>query len=236
MHAAEYLRTPADGVPEYYRSPAVRLVTLAPELPGALDLIAQLRSRGVAVALGHSGAPAEVARHALAAGAGLVTHLFNAMAPLDHRAPGLAGAALVDDEARVGIIADGLHVDPLVLEIVRRAAGSRVVLVSDATPAAAAPPGTFEMGGVKIASDVSGAVRTEAGKLAGSALTLDVAVRNWATMTAATPAEAIAAAGEVPGRVLGIAAGLRPGDRADIALFDDDLAVQRVMRLGSWCS
>ncbi len=171
MHPVGRLRSPADGVPAYYSSPAVRLVTLAPELPGAQDLILALRARGVAVSLGHSGASAEVARRALDAGAGLVTHVFNAMAPLHHRAPGLAGVALTDARALVSVIADGLHVDPLVLELVRRAAGPRVVLVSDATPAAAAPPGVYEMAGVEIESDGSGSVRTRraAGRIGADA-------------------------------------------------------------------
>ncbi len=236
MHPAGRLRAPADGVPAYFSSEAIRLVTLAPELPGALDLIAALRARGVAVALGHSGASADVARRALDAGARLVTHVFNAMAPLHHRAPGLAGVALTDARAMVGIIADGLHVDPIVLEVARRAAGPRVVLTSDAAAAAAAPPGTYRMAGVEIESDRSGAVRTAAGRLAGSALTLDAAVRNWASMTEASLAEAIAAAGEAPAAALGLAAGLRPGCAANIALLDDAGEVQRVMRLGRWSS
>ena len=128
MHPVDRLRSPADGVPDYYSSTAVRMVTLAPELPGALELIAALRARGVAVSLGHSGASAEIARRALDAGARFVTHVFNAMAPLGHRAPGLAGVALADARALVGVIADGLHVDPLVLELVRRTAGPRAIL------------------------------------------------------------------------------------------------------------
>ncbi|HEU0024817.1 MAG TPA: hypothetical protein VFQ12_09315, partial [Thermoleophilaceae bacterium] len=128
VHRAEWLREPADGMPAYYSSHAVRLVTLAPELPGALELIAALRARGVVVSLGHSGASAEVARQAVDAGARLVTHVFNAMAPLHHRDPGLVGVALADARVLVGVIADGRHLDPLVLELVRRAAGPRVVL------------------------------------------------------------------------------------------------------------
>jgi N-acetylglucosamine-6-phosphate deacetylase len=234
MHPVGRLCFPADGVPEYYSSAAVRLVTLAPELPGAFDLIAALRMRGVAVSLGHSDAPADVARRAVEAGAGLVTHVFNAMAPLHHRAPGLAGVALANRDVRVTVIADGLHVDPQVLEIVRRAAGPRVVLISDATPAAAAPPGVYEMAGVEIESDASGVVRTSSGQLAGSALTLDAAVRNWATMTEASPAAALAAAGEVPAAALGIRADLQPGSPADVVLLDDTGAVLRVMRRGRW--
>jgi N-acetylglucosamine-6-phosphate deacetylase len=251
MHPTDRLRSPVDGVPAYLASEAVRLVTIAPELPGALDLIAALRERGVAVSLGHSGASADVARAALDAGARLVTHVFNAMAPLQHRAPGLVGIALTDPRATVSVIADGVHADPLVLELVRRAAGPRVVLVSDAAPAAAAPAGRYRMAGTEIDSDGSGVVRTPEGRLAGSALTLDVALRNWASMTEATLGEAIAAAGERPARALGLARdivgaqpaepaasaiGLQPGAVADIVLLDDAGAVERVMRHGRWLS
>jgi N-acetylglucosamine-6-phosphate deacetylase len=235
-HRPEALRSPADGVPGYFSSAAVRLVTIAPELPGAIELIRELHARGVTVALGHSGASTAVARSALDAGARLVTHLFNAMAPLHHRAPGLAGVALADARAYVGVIADGVHVDPLVLEIVRRAAGARVVLVSDATPAAAAPPGRYELGGVAIEGISDGAPRLADGRLAGSSSTLDVAVRNWASMTEATIAEALVAATEAPAAALGVGAGLHPGSPADVVLFDDHGNVGRVMRRGRWLS
>ncbi len=236
MHPVDLLRSPADGVPAYFSSPAVRLVTLAPELRGALDLIVALRARGVAVALGHSGASADVARRALDAGARFVTHVFNAMAPLNHRAPGLVGVALTDSRPLVGVVADGLHVDPLVLELVRRTAGPRVVLTSDATPAAGAPPGRYVMAGVEIDSTGEGGVRTAGGALAGSALTLDSAVANWASITQASLGDALTAAGEAPAKVLGLAAGLRPGCVADIVLVDDTGTVQRVMRHGRWLS
>jgi N-acetylglucosamine-6-phosphate deacetylase len=205
MHPVARLRSPADGVPDWIEHPAVRLVTLAPELPGALDLIARLRARGIAVSLGHSGAGSEQALAAVDAGATLVTHVFDAMAPLRHRAPGLVGVALVDPRVYVGVIADGVHVDPLVLELVRRAAGERAFLVTDATPAAAAPPGRYRMAGVEIERrEPRDAARTRDGRLAGSALTLDEAMRNWAAMTGATLAEAAAAAGEVPARAAGL--------------------------------
>jgi N-acetylglucosamine-6-phosphate deacetylase len=236
MHPADSLRAPENGVPAYLSSEVVRLITLAPELPGALDLIVTLRARGVAVSLGHSGASADVARSALDAGAGLVTHVFNAMAPLHHRSPGLVGVALADRRAMVGVIADGLHVDPLVLELIRRTAGDRVVLVTDATPAAAAPAGAYRMAGVQIENAGEGVVRTAEGRLAGSALTLDAALRNWAAMTEATLGEAIAAAAERPAGVLRPLVGLEPGAMADIVLLDDAGAVARVMRRGRWLS
>ncbi len=234
MHLAAGLRSPADGVPSYFASQAVRLVTIAPELPGALELITALRARGVAVALGHSGASEEVARSAIDAGASLVTHVFNAMAPLHHRKPGLAGVALADPRAGVSVIADGVHVHPLVLELIRRAAGPRVVLISDASAAAAAPPGSYRLAGVEIESSPSGVVETAEGRLAGTALTLDGALRNWASMTDATLGEAVAAATEAPARALGLNAGLEPGAVADIVLLDEGGVVQRVMRRGRW--
>jgi N-acetylglucosamine-6-phosphate deacetylase len=208
VHPPELLRTGAE--PEAYRSPATRLVTLAPELPGALGLIAALRARGVAVALGHTAADAATAQAAVEAGARLVTHLFNAMAPLHHRAPGVAGLALADPRLRVGVIADGEHVDPLVLRVIRRAAGGRVVLVSDA------------------------AADARAGTLAGSAITLDEAVRRWSRFTGAPLAEALTAASERPARAAGLASGLRAGAPADLVVVDDDGQLQRVMRTGCW--
>ena len=235
-HRVERLRVPADGMPAYFSSPAVRLVTLAPELPGALALTAELHARGVAVSLGHSAAPADVVRLALDAGARCVTHVFNAMGPLHHRRPGLAGVALTDARAAVCVIADGHHLDPVVLELIRRAAGRRVVLVSDASPAAAAPPGRYTLAGVEVESSEEGGVRNIEGRLAGSALTLDQALANWVALTGASIAEAIAAASEGPAAVLGLHPGLHPGCCADIVLLDGSGVVQRVMRRGRWLS
>ena len=234
MHPVDRLRSPADGVPDWIEHPSVRLVTIAPELPGALELIARLSERGIAVALGHSGASSEITHAAIDAGARLVTHIFNAMAPLDHQAPGLAGVALVDRRLHVSLIADGEHVHPLALELIRAAAGARATLVTDATPAAAAAAGRYQMAGVAI-ERAGGAARTDDGLLAGSLLTLDQAVRNWAAMTEATLAEALFAASEAPAE----AAGLRElthaaGEAADLVVVDEAGAVRRVMRGGHW--
>ena len=220
MHPVDRLRVPADGVPDWIEHPAVRLVTIAPELPGALELIERLAGRGITVSLGHSGAPADVARAGIDAGARMVTHVFNAMGPLHHRAPGLAGVALVDERVRVGVIPDGRHVDPVVLELVRRCAGDRVALVTDATPAAGAGAGRFSMAGVQI--DEEG--RTTDGRLAGSVLTLDAAVRGWVAATEATLADALLAAAEPA----------LPSGLANLVLLDDRGGVQRVMRRGLW--
>ncbi len=227
VHPPERLRSPIDGVPAWMEHPAVRVVTLAPELPGALALIARLRTCGMAVALGHSGADAETARAAFDAGARLVTHVFDAMAPLHHRAPGLVGAALLDERVWVPAIADGVHLHPLVLELVRRVAGRRALLVTDATPAADAPAGSYRMAGLEIEA-AGGAARTPDGTLAGSTLTLDLAVRNWAAMTEATLADALYAAGAGPRAAAGL------GAAADLVVLDGDGVVQRVMRRGAW--
>jgi N-acetylglucosamine-6-phosphate deacetylase len=234
MHPPERLRSPSEGVPAWLRAPPVRLVTLAPELPGALELTRELIASGVAVALGHSGADAATAAKAIDAGATLVTHVFNAMAPLAHRNPGLAGLALIDERVRVAVIADGVHIDALVLELVRRAAGSRAVLVSDATPAAAAAAGAYAMAGVAIESDDAGRVRTTDGRIAGSALTLDRALAGWLSQTGATLAQAVFAASEAPATVLGDEPSLAPGSPAELVVLDEAGCVRRVMHRGRW--
>ncbi len=234
MHRRDRLRSPDGGIPAYFGAPAVRLVTLAPELPGAFELIAELCARGVAVALGHSGASAAQAERAVEAGARLVTHVFNAMGPLHHRAPGLAGLALTEDRLAVGVIADGVHLDPLVLGLIRRAAGSRTFLTTDSTPAAGAPPGRYSMAGVAIEANEDGSARTADGRLAGSVITLDQAVRGWAAMTEATLAEAIAAASEIPTAAVGLPGVPAPGSPADLVLLDETGEVERVMHGGHW--
>lgn len=234
IHPAKRLRVPAEGVPAWLGSPAVRMVTVAPELPGSLDLIRRLTARGVVVSLGHSGADAETTLAAIDAGASMATHVFNAMGALGHREPGLAGVALVDERIRVGVIADGFHVDPVVLELVRRTAQLRVVLVSDATAGAAAPQGHYELGGTAIETDGAGPARSLDGKLAGSTLTLDEAVRRWSEVTDASLAEAIAAGSEAARAVIGLPQLLTPGAPADLVVLDDAGAVSRVMRRGRW--
>jgi N-acetylglucosamine-6-phosphate deacetylase len=230
MHPVQRLRSPADGVPAWLEHPAVRLVTIAPELPGAVDLIGRLSDRGVAVSLGHSAASAEVATLAIDAGARLVTHVFNAMALMHPRAPGLAGVALTDERVHVAVIADGVHVHRPMLELMRRAVGARAVLVTDATPVTGAPAGRYEMAGVTIELGADGAAHTLDGTLAGSTLTLDRAARNWHEMTGATLAQALFAASQSPAQ----AARLWTGLRADLVLLDSAGMVRRAMRGGRW--
>jgi N-acetylglucosamine-6-phosphate deacetylase len=232
VHPVDMLRAPDEGIPEHYGDPAVRLVTLAPELPGALGLIERLHAGGVTVALGHTGADVATMRRAASAGARMVTHVFNAMAPLHHRAPGPAGAALVDDRLALGVIADGHHIDAPVLELIRRAAGDRVVLVSDASPAAAVPAGGYDFAGARIEAGPGGVVRDSRGRLAGSGALLDSVLRTWLAATGATLGEAIASATTRPAMV----ARLPHDTRADLIELQDDGRVARVMRAGRWLS
>jgi N-acetylglucosamine-6-phosphate deacetylase len=232
-HRRQLLRPPSSGVPDHYLDPVVRLVTLAPELDGALALIARLRRAGIAVSLGHSGADADTAARALDAGATLVTHLFNAMAPLHHRAPGLVGVALTDPRARPCLIADGVHVDPLLLRLCRTAAGDRLILVSDAAAPAGAPAGRYELGGSPVMADAAGVIRTADGTIAGSGVLLDRIIGQWMVHTGAGAAEAVAAAAWRPGSVAGHRA-LTVGAPADVVLLGEQGDVVRVLRRGRW--
>ena len=180
-HDPAHLRVPAD-VPAGDLEPLIdglRLLTVAPELSGALELIRRLRSRGAAVSIGHSAATVEEARAGYAAGATSTTHLFNAMSGVDHRAPGVAVAALLDDAVYVELIADGVHVDPALWELITRLKPvDRLVLVSDALAIAGTGDGRGRIGALDV--DVVGDRVTLAGTttLAGSVIALDAAVRN----------------------------------------------------------
>src|SRR5690606_38706198 len=207
--------------------PHLRLVTLAPERPGALDRIARQVAAGITVSLGHTDADRDAVRAAASAGARLVTHLYNAMSGFAHRAPGAVGAALTDDRLVLGLIADGVHADPDAVALAVRAAGpDRVALVTDAMEAAGMPPGRYALAGRPVEVDGRSA-RLDDGTLAGSVLTLDAAVRNAVAWTGAPPAAALRMASAVPARALGLAdAGeIEVGRRADLVLFDEALEV-----------
>ena len=229
---------PAD-VPFAELEPALeglRLITIAPELPGALELIRWLADRGVAVSLGHSAATLAAGRAGYGAGATTTTHLFNAMTGVDHHAPGLAVAALTDDDVYVELIADGLHVDPALWPIVTRVKPiGRLILVSDAISLAGTGDGRAQIGGLEL--EVSGGRATLAGTttLAGSVIALDDAVRHLVRSGVALPA-AVAAASGNPLAMLGITdrGRIAIGRRADLVELDGDLRVRRVMRGGAW--
>jgi N-acetylglucosamine-6-phosphate deacetylase len=233
VHDPRLMEDAAEGLPEGFEHPAVRLVTLAPEVPGGRGAVRVLSARGVTVSMGHSAAGAEEALAAVDAGASAVTHLFNAMPPLHHRAPGLVGAALADDRVTPMVIADNVHVDPLVLVLVHRAAGERVALVSDATAAAGAPEGRYRLAGAPIERRGDVVIDAE-GRLSGSALLLDRCVRRWHEATGCPPAEAWAAGSDRPAQLVGLEHGLVAGVAASLVLLSRDLTVERVMFRGEW--
>jgi N-acetylglucosamine-6-phosphate deacetylase len=233
VHDPRLMEDAAEGLPEGFDDPAVRLVTIAPEVPGGRGAVRVLSGRGVTVSLGHSAAGAEEALAAVDAGARAVTHLFNAMPPLHHRAPGLVGAALADERVTLMVIADNVHVDPLVLALVDRAGGDRVALVSDATAAAGAPEGRYRLAGAPIERRGDVVVDAE-GRLSGSALLLDRCVRRWQEATGCSPAEAWAAGSDRPAALVGLEHGLSAGVAANLVLLSRDLEVERVMFRGEW--
>jgi N-acetylglucosamine-6-phosphate deacetylase len=206
----------------------IRQVTLAPELPGALAAVSRLAEAGTAVAVGHTGADAAVTRAAFDAGATILTHAFNAMPGLHHRAPGPVGAAIADDRVTLEIIADGVHLDPVVVAVAFAAAPGRIALVTDAMAAAAASDGRYALGDLDVEVR-AGVARLADGTIAGSTLTHDAALR--VAVAAGVPlAEALRALTAVPARAIG-ATGigrLRPGHRADAVLLDGSLRVARV--------
>jgi len=207
----------------------VRLMTLAPELPGADELIGVLLARGVVVSLGHSDASAAVANAAFDRGVRTVTHLFNAMRPFRHRDPGPVGAALARDDVVVQVILDGIHLADETARVVWRAAGGRVALVTDAVTGAGLSDGSFSFGALDI-SVHEGAVRGPDGVLAGSVLTMVEAVRNLHALGVPL-ADAVGAATAVPARVLGLreTGRLALGGPADVVVLSDRIEVERVL-------
>lgn len=207
----------------------LRLMTVGPEAPGALDLIRALVGEGVVVAVGHTAADPATLTAAVDAGASLFTHLFNASGTVGARSPGPVGAALTDDRLTVSLIADLVHLDPLTLDLAVRAKPvDRVVLVTDAV--AWQSPWAQDQG---IAM-VDGAPRLPDGTIAGSALTMDQAVRNLVQVVGVDLADAVRFASTNPARLMGCAdrGVLEVGARADIVALDDDLQVAQVWIAG----
>jgi N-acetylglucosamine-6-phosphate deacetylase len=206
----------------------VTQMTLAPELPGALELIDVLHSRGIVVSCGHSNATADEAAAAFERGVRSVTHLFNAMRPFAHRDPGLAGAALARDDVVVQVILDGHHLADETAKVVWKAAAGRVALVTDAMAATGVGDGRYRLGGVEVEVRDGVARRIEDGVLAGSVATMLEGIRRLHALGAALP-EAIAAATSVPARLTGRIPGvLRTGGAADIVVLDDRLKIRAV--------
>jgi len=213
----------------------IKVVSLAPELAGAEDAILTLRRNGIYVSLGHTGATYEQALHAVALGATHITHCFNAMKGLHHRHPGVVGAALILEQVFVELIADGVHVHPDVMRLLIRSKGrEKIMLISDAIPAAGLPEGSYMFGGQEVCVH-NGRACLKDGTLAGSTLTLDEAVRNIVRMCNMSIPDAVYMATAAPAEAMGLGekkGKIRAGYDADIAILDQDLQPVEVLIAG----
>lgn len=233
-HDPRVLRPPDDdGLGRLLATGVIRQVTLAPELTGGLVAIEQITRAGATAAIGHTDADADTVDEAFDRGATLLTHAFNGMRGLHHRAPGPVGAAVADERVTLEVIPDGLHVDGRVVRMLFAAAPGRIAIVSDAMAAAGAPAGTYMLGALPI--DVRDGAARVAGtdSLAGSTLTLDVAVRRCVRFGIPL-GDALHAATAAPARAIG-----RPdlgvlalGAPADVALWDGELNITHVWQAG----
>ena len=199
----------------------VRMMTIAPEIPGAIEVISEAARRGVCVSIGHSDADMPTARQGIAAGARHATHTFNAMRPLDHREPGILGEVLTDDGITADVIADGIHLSPAVVKVFLQAKGSeRAVLITDAISATGMPDGKYQLGPIEV--DVKDGKCTANNSLAGSVLTMDRAVRNVTQFSNWSLHDAVRAATFNPARAVGMTGhcgALKPGAPADFAVL-----------------
>jgi len=201
----------------------VRVMTIAPEIPGAIEVIAEAARRKVCVSIGHSDAEMGAAQNAVSAGARHATHTFNAMRPLDHRDPGIIAEVLTDNRLSADIIADGIHVSPPVVQLFLRAKGAdRAVLITDAISATGMPDGHYQLGPIEV--DVKEGKCTSGGSLAGSVLTMDRAVRNVMQFGRWNLRDSVRAATLNPARAVGVASHhgvLAPGADADFLVVND---------------
>ncbi len=234
-HNPRYLRSlDAQPLKHWSRASGIRLVTLAPELPAALDVVAELSSRGVLVSAGHSSATFDQAKAGFDAGIRYGTHLFNAMPPLLHRDPGLPGALLTDARVTVGLIADGVHTHQAIVSLAWQALGaSRLNLVTDAMAALGMPPGRHRLGDFDVHVDAASA-RLADGTLAGSILSLDQALRNLIATTGCALEDALRTMTTTAARAIGEGdrGRLVRGAAGDVVLLSSDLHVRMTIVAG----
>ncbi|RUQ09221.1 N-acetylglucosamine-6-phosphate deacetylase [Curtobacterium sp. HSID17257] len=201
---------------------ALRIVTLAPELPGALDAVRRLVASGIVVAIGHTDADGDQVRAAVDAGATLVTHLFNGMPPLHHRAPGPVGVALSDERLTVECIVDGHHLDPVTVDLVRGAAGDRLVLVSDAMAATGCADGSYRIAGSEVVVADGVARLADGSSLAGSTITVADAVARFVDGRPDRLPTAVRASSARAASLIGLRPPLSVGAPADLVVAGRD--------------
>ncbi|GAQ54622.1 N-acetylglucosamine-6-phosphate deacetylase [Streptomyces sp. LBUM 1476] len=215
-----------------------KMLTLATELPGGIDSVRLLADHGVIAAIGHTDATYEQTREAIEAGATVATHLFNAMPPLGHRAPGPVAALLEDPRVTVELINDGTHLHPAALELAFRLAGAeRVAFITDAMDAAGTGDGRYLLGPLEVEVTDGVARLVEGGSIAGSTLTLDRAFKRAVTIDGIRIEDAVQALCVNPARLLGRwdeIGSLEPGKLADLLVLDENFDLKGVMRHGSW--
>ncbi len=211
----------------------IRILTIAPELDGAAEVVAEAVRRGVCVSVGHSDANFDAARAAVEAGARHATHLFNAMRPLDHRDPGLLGEILTDSRQSADFIGDGIHLDPAIVRLILKAKGpDQAVLITDATAATGMPDGRYRLGSLEL--EVKDGRCTANGRLAGSVLTMDVAVRNIMHFAQWELQRAIRLATLNPANVAALPkrGRLEPGAAADVVVWTADGQIKNTIIAG----
>jgi N-acetylglucosamine-6-phosphate deacetylase len=237
VHPPEDLLTPSLAAFERFWEAArghIRVLTIAPELPGAIEVITEAAKRGVCVSLGHSDAEIGAARAGVAAGARHATHTFNAMRPLGHRDPGILGEVLTDLRLSADIIVDGIHLDPAVVQIFLKLKGpDNAVLITDATAATGMPDGRYRLGSLEV--EVKDGRCMSGGNLAGSVLTMDLAVRNVMRFAQWDLQQTVRLATINPARVVGLPGGgwLKPGAPADFVVLSPAGEVKKTVIRGT---
>jgi len=213
----------------------IRLVTIAPEMPGAIDFIKYLDKQKIIISVGHSNATYAQVQAGIQAGLSHVTHTFNAMRGLHHREPGVVGAALTSPELTVEVIADGIHIHPVVIKILIKAReNEKIVLITDAMRAAGLKEGTYDLGGQEVTVN-KGQARLKDGTLAGSVLTMDKAVKNMVSKVGVSLAKVIQMASFNPAKSIGIddkKGSLEPGKDADIVILNKNLETELTIVAG----
>ena len=238
VHPPEHIRKPSTRIFDELLKMSnhqVKLITLAPEIEGSLEFIENARSKGVLVSMGHSNATFEEAMRAIKAGVSHATHTFNAMRDFNHREPGILGAVLADQSVWAEIIADGVHVDPVAVNILLKCKGvKKILLITDAISATEMPDGQYQLGSLTVLVS-KGVCRIPEGQLAGSTLTQDRALQNMIRWTGLPLEEAVCMATQNPAQAVGIdkqKGSVQSGYDADLVLLEDDLRVHTTLREG----